>query len=58
VPPGTVVLADRKRLVVQTGQGTLEILRLRPEGKRTMSATEFLAGHKVAAGDRFDAAVQ
>jgi methionyl-tRNA formyltransferase len=50
-----VVLADRKRLVVQTGQGTLEILRLRPEGKRTMSVTEFLAGHKVAAGDRFDA---
>jgi methionyl-tRNA formyltransferase len=53
-PPGTVVLADRKRLIVQTGQGALEIVRLRPEGKRTMSATEFLAGHKVAAGDRFE----
>jgi methionyl-tRNA formyltransferase len=57
VPPGTVVLADRKRLVVQTGQGPLEIVRLRPEGKRSMSATEFLAGHQVAAGDRFDAAL-
>lgn len=56
VPPGTVVLADRKRLVVQTGQGALEIVRLRPEGKRTMSATEFLAGHKVSAGDRFEMA--
>jgi methionyl-tRNA formyltransferase len=54
--PGAILLADRKRLVVQTGQGALEILRLRPEGKRAMSATEFLAGHQLAAGDRFESA--
>jgi methionyl-tRNA formyltransferase len=53
---GTVLLADRKRLVVQTGQGALEILRLRPEGKRAMSATEFLAGHQLASGDQFESA--
>ena len=57
VPPGTIVLADRKRLVVQTGQGAIEILRLRPEGKRAMSAAEFLAGHQVTIGERLDSAL-
>jgi methionyl-tRNA formyltransferase len=57
VPPGTVVVADRKRLVIQTGQGAIEILRLRPEGKRAMSAAEFLAGNPVSSGDRLDSAL-
>lgn len=51
-PPGTVLLADGKRLVVQTGQGSLEVHRLRPEGKREMTAAEFLHGHAVRPGDR------
>lgn len=54
VPPGTVVFADRKRLVVQAGKGAVEIMRLRPEGKRAMSAAEFLAGRQVTIGDRLD----
>ncbi len=56
VLPGTILLADRKRLLVQTGQGPLEILRLRPEGKRAMAAVEFLAGHQLASGDQFESA--
>jgi methionyl-tRNA formyltransferase len=55
--PGTVVVADRKRLVIQTGQGAIEILRLRPEGRRAMSAAEFLAGNPVTSGDRLDSAL-
>jgi methionyl-tRNA formyltransferase len=51
--PGTIVLADQSRLVVQTRGGALEVLRLRPEGKRDMSAAEFLRGYRIAAGDRF-----
>jgi methionyl-tRNA formyltransferase len=53
VAPGTIVVADRQRLIVRTGEGSLEILRLRPEGKRDMSAAEFLRGYRVAPGDRF-----
>lgn len=51
--PGAIHSEDRKRLLVQTGNGTLEILQLRPEGRRAMSAAEFLAGHPLSAGDHF-----
>ena len=54
--PGAVLTSERKRLIVQAGDGKLEILRLRPEGKRAMSASEFLAGHPLSEGDHFDAA--
>jgi methionyl-tRNA formyltransferase len=49
--PGTVRQAAGDRLVVACGQGTsLSIAELQPEGKRMMSAREFLAGHRVAPG--------
>ena len=50
--PGTVLVADGKRLIVQSGRGSVEVRRLRPEGKREMAAAEFLHGHAVSAGDR------
>ena len=52
--PGTVLSVDNKRLVVQTGNGPLQIERLQPEGKRAMTAAEFLAGNPVRPGDRFE----
>ena len=51
-PPGTVVEASGERLVVQTGDGTLRILAIQPEGRRAMTAREFLAGRPFAAGAR------
>jgi methionyl-tRNA formyltransferase len=51
-PPGVVVYADNHRVLVQTGEGLLEILQLRPEGKREMPAGDFLHGHSVRPGDR------
>ena len=52
--PGTVLTIDNKRLMVQTGAGVLEIRRLQPEGRRAMTAAEFLAGYPVRSGDRFE----
>jgi methionyl-tRNA formyltransferase len=52
--PGTILPADGSRLLVQTGRGILEILRLRPEGKRAMTAAEFLHGHALQPGDRLN----
>jgi len=52
--PGTVLEADGERLVVAAGHGTIRILELRPEGRRTMTAREFLAGHRVAVGARME----
>ena len=52
--PGTI-LPDDERILVWTGNGALEIVTIRPEGKRTMSAAEFLRGHKTRTHARFDA---
>ena len=51
--PGTVVDAAGDRLAVATGSGVLEITEIQSEGKRPMSAREFLAGHPLSRGDRF-----
>jgi methionyl-tRNA formyltransferase len=54
--PGTLVQTDGDRLVVATGMGNLRILMLQAEGKRPMTAGEYLAGHPLTPGDRFTAA--
>ena len=52
--PGTIVEAAGDRLEVVAGDGeVLRILQLQPEGRRVMTAREFLAGHPVQAGDVF-----
>lgn len=53
--PGTVVRADGDRLDVATGSGLLTIVDLHPEGRRPMTARQFLSGRHLAVGDRFDA---
>ncbi|MFM7103832.1 MAG: methionyl-tRNA formyltransferase [Verrucomicrobiota bacterium] len=47
--PGTVLPATAGGLTVACGAGALELLVVQPEGSRRMSATEFLAGHRVSA---------
>lgn len=49
--PGTVLLVDG-RLLVMTGDGTLEILELQLEGKGVRTATDFLNGHGEIDGAR------
>ncbi len=44
-PPGTLLVAEGTRLLTATGDGWLEILELQEEGKRRISAEEFLRGH-------------
>jgi methionyl-tRNA formyltransferase len=49
-----VVLEADKRLIVSTGDGSIEILNLQPEGKRAMSADDFLRGHGMKIGTRLE----
>lgn len=51
-PPGTVIRAAGDDLILSTGSGALRILQLQPEGRRPMSAREFLAGRRLAPGAR------
>jgi methionyl-tRNA formyltransferase len=51
--PGTVVGVSREGMVVAAGQGTrLRLLELQPEGRRPMTARDFLAGHPLPVGTR------
>jgi methionyl-tRNA formyltransferase len=50
--PGTVLSIGPEGIEVACGQGSLVLLELQPEGKRRMSAPEFLAGRKMAVGAR------
>jgi methionyl-tRNA formyltransferase len=55
--PGTILRAHGDELIVACGEGTtLRILEIQPEGGRTMTAREFLAGHGHGAqeGARFE----
>ena len=53
-PAGTVLSADdRGGIVVQTGQGTVIIEKLKPASGRAMAAADFVHGHTVRPGDRF-----
>ncbi|HET9158584.1 MAG TPA: methionyl-tRNA formyltransferase [Myxococcaceae bacterium] len=49
--PGTV-LAAHGALDVATGERALRLLELQPEGKRRMTAAEFLSGHRLKEGER------
>ncbi|HEX5475412.1 MAG TPA: methionyl-tRNA formyltransferase [Vicinamibacterales bacterium] len=55
-PPGTIVRAAGDDLLVACGGGSvLRILEIQPDGRRTMTAREFMAGRRLTAGDRFGA---
>jgi len=49
---GSVLSADKNGIVIACGKNALRILELQLEGKRRMSAQEFLAGHLLKAGDK------
>jgi methionyl-tRNA formyltransferase len=49
--PGTILRAEGDRFEVAAGDGrVLRLLVVQPEGRRPMSAREFLAGRHVAPG--------
>jgi methionyl-tRNA formyltransferase len=51
---GATLRADAQGWFVRCGDGAIEILRVQPEGKRPMTAAEFLRGRPVAPGDRLE----
>lgn len=52
--PGQIVRCDRHCLMVQTGEGLLDIRQLQLEGKKRMDVEAFLRGCPMAAGDVFE----
>jgi methionyl-tRNA formyltransferase len=52
--PGTVLRADKSGIVVGCGDGSVRLLAVQREGGRRLSAAEFLAGHPLMPGQKFD----
>ncbi len=52
--PGDILSADRSGIVAACGENALRILELQREGGRRMSAAEYLAGHALKAGGKFE----
>jgi methionyl-tRNA formyltransferase len=51
---GVVVNIDHDAILVMAGNGEeLAVLEIQPEGRRPMSVRDFVAGHRLAAGDSF-----
>ena len=54
-PPGTIVRAESDRLEIAAGDGhVLRVLILQPEGRRAMTARDFLAGRQVIPGTKVE----
>jgi methionyl-tRNA formyltransferase len=52
--PGMIAIVDDPAsLVVGAAGGFVRVLRLRPAGKRSMTAEEFMRGHRAEPADRF-----
>jgi methionyl-tRNA formyltransferase len=54
--PGAVIASGGDDLIVATGRGSIRIAEMQAEGKRPVTARDFLAGHRLTRGDRFTAA--
>ena len=53
--PGAVLAAEASGgVVVQAGEGTLALGEVQPPGQRRMRTADWLRGHGVAVGDRFE----
>jgi methionyl-tRNA formyltransferase len=50
-PPGTILEGHGDRLHIATGRGVIAITEIQAEGKRPMAPREFLAGHRLTAGE-------
>jgi len=51
--PGLVVSIDKnKGPVIRTGDGSLVLLKVKPQGKKEMSGQEFLRGYRLDAGEQ------
>ncbi|MEE4242015.1 MAG: methionyl-tRNA formyltransferase, partial [Desulfopila sp.] len=52
-PAGTILSATQNGIVVATGNQSLLVAELQPEGKKRLTAASFLCGHSFPSGGRF-----
>jgi methionyl-tRNA formyltransferase len=53
--PGRIEKVGENELHISTGKGILSVLEVKPEGRKSMSATDFARGRHLREGMSFDA---
>ena len=51
---GTILAVDRSRVVIACGEGALAVSELQKAGGKRLPVQQFLAGHALKVGERFD----
>ena len=51
-PPGTLEIVKKRKLLVATYDGTLQLLKIQPATKKVMEAADFINGYQVQTGDQ------
>ena len=51
--PGSVSSTDKNSYTINCGEGKLRVFEQQLQGKKRMSAGDFMRGHRLSAGDRF-----
>lgn len=52
--PGSVLAVDKQAVVIACGEGALAVSELQKAGGKRLPVQQFLAGHPLKVGDRFD----
>ncbi|MEK7305990.1 MAG: methionyl-tRNA formyltransferase, partial [Nitrospirota bacterium] len=55
VVPGTIIEVTKQSIQVATGDGVLALREIQPSNSKRLTVAQYLAGHRVRAGQRFDA---
>jgi methionyl-tRNA formyltransferase len=55
--PGRLIEQNGNSLAAGTGSGLLQLLAIQPEGKKPMTAAEFMRGHRGIQGKKFEARI-
>ena len=53
-PAGSVLAVDKKQVLIACGEGALAVSELQKAGGKRLPVQQFLAGHPLKVGDRFD----
>ena len=48
--PGTVIESEKKLVIACADNTSIELVTIQPEGKKRMSALDYLRGHSVSTG--------
>ncbi|MEQ1656424.1 MAG: methionyl-tRNA formyltransferase [Nitrospira sp.] len=55
IAPGTIIEVTKQSIQVATGDGVLALKEIQPSNSKRLTVAQYLAGHRVSAGQRFDA---